>query len=100
MKMEDLIVGLAEGRDDRLVALKGPRGFRMDSDPTHTREDWEDVWTQDIARAHVFNDAKMRKFLKGFAYNDIRRDVRSIPVRIVDGVPQLLPAEKKSGFFK
>lgn len=98
MKMEDLILGLTEKQDDRLVVLKGPRGYRMDANPTHTREEWEDVWTDDIARAYVFNELEMRKFLKGFAYNDMRREIRSVPVRFVDGAPQLVPAEKKAFF--
>lgn len=98
MKMEDLILGLTEKQDDRLVVLKGPRGYRMDADPAHTREEWEDVWTDEVARAYVFNDQEMRKFLKGFAYNDIRREIRSVPVQLVDGVPKLLPAER-TGIF-
>jgi len=98
MKMEDLILGLAEKQNDRLVVLKGPRGYRMDADPTHTREEWEDVWTDDVARAYVFNEQEMRKFLKGFAYNDLRREIRSVPVQFVDGVPKLIPAERKGIF--
>jgi len=99
MKMQDLIIGLAEKQNERLMVLKGHRGYRMDADPTHKKEDWEDVWTNNVTRAHVFNDASIRKFMKGFAYNDQRREVRSIPIQFIDGVPQLIPTKKKGIVF-
>ena len=90
--MDELIVGLSEANAPRTLVLKGPGGYRMDPDPKHTREEWEDVWTQDIKRAHVFDEVSIRKFMKGFMYNDIRRSVRTEPVDVVDGYPQSIKA--------
>ncbi len=98
MKMEDLILSLKENENKILIVLKSSRGYRMDDDPTHTKEDWEDVWTQDVSRAHVFNETEVRKFMKGFMYNDIWREIRSIPVQFIDGVPQLIPSKRKGLF--
>ncbi len=98
MKMEDLIVGLNEYVEEYVI-IQGPRGYRMDADPTHTREDWEDVWTDDISKAFVFTNKAFRKFMPKFAQvQDTNiRDFKSVPVQLVDGVPTL-PAAKK-GFF-
>lgn len=96
MKINELILGLSEAVEEEYMVIKGRIGYRLDSDPTHTREDWEDVWTEDISRAYVFTRNTFRKFMKGFAYNDNRREVRSVPVQMVNGVPTLLP---KKGMF-
>jgi len=96
MKMEDLIVGLNEYAE-QYVVIKGPNGYRMDPDATHTREEWENVWTDDVSKAHAFSQKEYRRFMTiiGQSADTARSNFKSEPVELVDGVPTLPEVEKK-----
>lgn len=103
MRVEDVVVGLHERSiiSPYLVIKHNRRGYRVDPDPSHSFEDWAEAWDDDISKAHTFTQKEARKFLIARATNDhtqheARRELKFVPVEIVDGVPTL-PKEKKKG---
>ena len=102
MKTQDVLVGLAERNSTSpfVVIRNKNRAFRADPDPNHHSEDWEKAWTDDISKAHPFNQKDARNFLKNRAGQqqtemEARRELQFVDVEIVDGVPKLPQAEKK-----
>ena len=95
MKVKDVLT-----ESQFVVIQKGRAGFRVDPDPTHHHENWEKAWSEDIAKAHPFTQKQARKFLRDRANDsrtemEARRDLKFVPVDVIDGTPTLPTKEKK-----
>lgn len=105
MKMVDLL-DEAYGT----FVIRGGRGdYRVDPNPVHSSKDHPESWTTEITNAHVFSERSARKFLRRRAEAEQDRthvspydhkNIRIVPVEVVDGKPQLVKPKKKLGFLR
>ena len=94
MKVKDML------KEEYGLVIKGKNGFRVDPDPAHHFEEWENAWTDDLSKAHPFTQKEARRFLTKRAQDhrtehEARTDLKFIPVDVIDGVPAM--PQKKGG---
>jgi hypothetical protein len=106
MKIDNVLVGLEERSavGQFIVIAKKGNMYRVDPNPNHHSEDWENAWTDDISKAHPFSKKEARKFMVNRAKDyktemEARRDLTFVDVVVDDGVPSLPEKEKKGGML-
>jgi len=100
MKIDSVLERSAAGQF--VVISKKGNLFRVDPNPNHHSEDWENAWSDDISKAHPFTQKDARRFLIKRAEDyktemEARRDLTFVDVVVNDGVPALPEKEKKGG---